>query len=349
MGQKESRLLGPHKRWIERKRIQRSERPPPLGAESITPPEPHSSAVLAIGSVDHGIQENGTLTRPREVNTKGLGSQPWYFGDVTRENAEALLLEPSNEHGSFLVRIQGTTAQGTTAQGHCLSVRDGDLVKHFRLHEEGGHVSIAPGQTFSSIIMLISYFLEHDVPQICLRQPCEQVQSCKSSSSKTFQEATNQKLDLWEIQRDALMFIRILGTGEFGEVWQGLWNKSTPVAIKTMKPGSMDVSSFMDEARLMKCFRHPHLVCLYAVCSTEEPLFIITEYLAHGALRDFLRGPEGQTLSPSILIGMAAQVASGMAYLESHSFHPSRLGSTKCPCWRRAHVQSGRLRACQDS
>uniref|UniRef100_A0A8C4NCA6 non-specific protein-tyrosine kinase n=1 Tax=Eptatretus burgeri TaxID=7764 RepID=A0A8C4NCA6_EPTBU len=228
-------------------------------------------------------------------------------------------------------------------------VRDGDLVKHFRLHEEGGHVSIAPGQTFSSIIMLISYFLEHDVPQICLRQPCEQVQSCKSSSSKTFQEATNQKLDLWEIQRDALMFIRILGTGEFGEVWQGLWNKSTPVAIKTMKPGSMDVSSFMDEARLMKCFRHPHLVCLYAVCSTEEPLFIITEYLAHGALRDFLRGPEGQTLSPSILIGMAAQVASGMAYLESHSFHPSRLGSTKCPCWRRAHVQSGRLRACQDS
>ena len=28
-----------------------------------------------------------------------------------------------------------------------------------------------------------------------------------------------------------------LGHGQFGEVWEGVWNNTTPVAIKTLKPG----------------------------------------------------------------------------------------------------------------
>lgn len=31
-----------------------------------------------------------------------------------------------------------------------------------------------------------------------------------------------------------------LGHGQFGEVWEGMWNNTTPVAIKTLRPGSMD-------------------------------------------------------------------------------------------------------------
>ena len=29
-----------------------------------------------------------------------------------------------------------------------------------------------------------------------------------------------------------------LGHGQFGEVWEGLWNNTTPVAIKTLKTGT---------------------------------------------------------------------------------------------------------------
>ncbi|UYV74225.1 hypothetical protein LAZ67_11002523 [Cordylochernes scorpioides] len=43
--------------------------------------------------------------------------------------------------------------------------------------------------------------------------------------------------DQWEIDRSSLTFVRKLGQGQFGEVWEGLWNSTTPVAIKTLKPG----------------------------------------------------------------------------------------------------------------
>ena len=43
--------------------------------------------------------------------------------------------------------------------------------------------------------------------------------------------------DQLEIERSSLKFVRKLGHGQFGEVWEGLWNNTTPVAIKTLKPG----------------------------------------------------------------------------------------------------------------
>lgn len=44
-------------------------------------------------------------------------------------------------------------------------------------------------------------------------------------------------VDQWEIDRKSLKFLKKLGSGQFGEVWEGLWNNTTPVAIKTLKPG----------------------------------------------------------------------------------------------------------------
>ncbi len=43
--------------------------------------------------------------------------------------------------------------------------------------------------------------------------------------------------DEWEIDRSTLVFQKKLGQGNFGEVWSGIWNATTPVAIKTLKPG----------------------------------------------------------------------------------------------------------------
>jgi serine/threonine protein kinase len=44
-------------------------------------------------------------------------------------------------------------------------------------------------------------------------------------------------VDQWEIDRNDLKTIRRLGNGQFGDVWEGLWNNRMPVAIKTLKPG----------------------------------------------------------------------------------------------------------------
>lgn len=61
------------------------------------------------------------------------------------------------------------------------------------------------------------------------------------------------------------------------------YNKHTKVAVKTMKPGSMSVEAFLAEANLMKTLQHDKLVKLHAVV-TEEPIYIITEFMAKGAV-----------------------------------------------------------------
>ncbi|VDN38534.1 unnamed protein product [Gongylonema pulchrum] len=65
----------------------------------------------------------------------------------------------------------------------------------------------------------------------------------------------------------------------------------------------------------MKQCDHPNLVKLYAVCTKEEPFYIITEYMVNGALLHYLR-TEGATLTLQALVDMCAQVANGMMYLE---------------------------------
>lgn len=61
----------------------------------------------------------------------------------------------------------------------------------------------------------------------------------------------------------------------------GTWNGSTKVAVKTLKPGTMSPKAFLEEAQIMKLLRHDKLVQLYAVVS-EEPIYIVTEFLCHG-------------------------------------------------------------------
>jgi len=126
-------------------------------------------------------------------------------------------------------------------------------------------------------------------------------------------------VDQWEIPRESLQKIRKLGSGQFGDVYEGTWNSTTAVAIKQLKPGTMDPSDFLREAEIMKKLRHPKLVQLYAVCTLQEPIFIVTELMRNGSLLEYLQG-KGRVLKLPQLIDMGAQIASGMAYLESQNY-----------------------------
>ena len=130
-----------------------------------------------------------------------------------------------------------------------------------------------------------------------------------------YEEAT----ETWEIDRSFILFVKKLGAGQFGEVWQGIWNGTTEVAVKELKPGIISANEFSQEAALIKQLRHPRVVQLYAVCTHEEPIYIITELMKHGSLLEYLRG-EDCSLKLSQLIDMGAQVAAGMAYLEENNY-----------------------------
>uniref|UniRef100_A0A8C1Z5X2 Tyrosine-protein kinase n=1 Tax=Cyprinus carpio TaxID=7962 RepID=A0A8C1Z5X2_CYPCA len=127
-------------------------------------------------------------------------------------------------------------------------------------------------------------------------------------------------VDQWEIPRSSLKLLKKLGAGQFGEVFEGIWNDRTAVAVKTLKPGTMDPKDFLREAQIMKKLRHAKLIQLYAVCTTEEPIYIVTELMSHGSLLEYLQKDKGAFLQMSDQIEMGAQVASGMAYLELQNY-----------------------------
>ena len=56
--------------------------------------------------------------------------------------------------------------------------------------------------------------------------------------------------------------------------------------------GTMDPKDFLSEAHIMKKLRHPKLIQLYAVCTLEEPIYIITELMKFGSLLEYLQGKD---------------------------------------------------------
>ena len=52
----------------------------------------------------------------------------------------------------------------------------------------------------------------------------------------------------------------------------------------------MDPKDFLCEAHIMKKLRHPKLIQLYAVCTLEEPIYIITELMKYGSALEYLQG-----------------------------------------------------------
>jgi len=67
--------------------------------------------------------------------------------------------------------------------------------------------------------------------------------------------------------------------------------------------GTMDPKDFLAEAQIMKKLRHPKLIQLYAVCTQDEPIYIVTELMRHGSLLEYLQGqPVADTKTDGLLL-----------------------------------------------
>jgi serine/threonine protein kinase len=56
------------------------------------------------------------------------------------------------------------------------------------------------------------------------------------------------------------------------------------VAVKTLKVGSSMVEKldFLSEAEVMKRFEHKNIVKLLGVCTKNEPVYMIMEFMLYG-------------------------------------------------------------------
>lgn len=83
--------------------------------------------------------------------------------------------------------------------------------------------------------------------------------------------------------------------------------------------------------RILAALEDPNITRVLGICSDEEPICVVMEYLDHGDLCQFLKThvasditttlPYGvKSLSFNCLLYMGTQIASGMKYLESLNF-----------------------------
>ncbi|NWS46659.1 DDR2 protein, partial [Probosciger aterrimus] len=171
-----------------------------------------------------------------------------------------------------------------------------------------------------------------------------------------------------EFPRKLLTFKEKLGEGQFGEVHlcevegmdkftgkdfalEGLDASSNCPVLVAVKMLRADANKnarndFLKEIKIMSRLKDPNIIRLLAVCITDDPLCMITEYMENGDLNQFLSRqqagspPANQVptvslpLSPpgtySDLRFMATQIASGMKYLSSLNFVHRDLATRNC-------------------
>ncbi|KAI1280355.1 Tyrosine-protein kinase transmembrane receptor Ror2 [Halotydeus destructor] len=163
----------------------------------------------------------------------------------------------------------------------------------------------------------------------------------------------NPILEGLEYPRNDIIYIRDIGQGAFGRVFQakapGLVKGEdfTMVAVKMLKDEATDdlQSNFEREACLMAEFNHANIVKLIAVCAIGKPMCLLFEYMGRGDLNNFLRscspsnyivrGPNSDhynevRLSHLDLLNISRQIAAGMVYLSERKFVHRDLASRNC-------------------
>jgi len=109
----------------------------------------------------------------------------------------------------------------------------------------------------------------------------------------------------------------IIGQGSFANVYRGKLHE-TDVAVKIIKCISMKdmEKSLMEEASLMVTLRHPYIVLFMGACIKTPDLFIVTEFMSNGSVRELLDRKE-ILIEPEHVRKFAVDSCKGMAYLHS--------------------------------
>uniref|UniRef100_H2Z0M9 Tyrosine-protein kinase n=1 Tax=Ciona savignyi TaxID=51511 RepID=H2Z0M9_CIOSA len=207
--------------------------------------------------------------------------------------------------------------QPMSFSAHSLSITDQveenrSIIKHYKIRKlDNGGYYITTRAQFTDLVELVNHY-QKTADGLC----CRLLEPCPKTAKPG---GVGLGRDVWEIDREQLTLQKKLGAGMFGEVWKGLWNGTTEVAIKTLKPGTMSPEAFLEEAKIMKMLRHEKLVNLYAVVSTE-PIYIVTEFMCHGSLLDYLREGPGVDSNLVDQIDIASQIAAGMAFIELNNY-----------------------------
>ncbi|KAL3866738.1 hypothetical protein ACJMK2_044018 [Sinanodonta woodiana] len=239
------------------------------------------------------------VEKKKEVS---LESMQWFHGKIERQKSEELLRP--RQDGLFLIR-ESVNFPGD----YTLSVCYENRVEHYRIFYRNDKFTIDEEGYFDNLIQLVEHY-QNDADGLCTKliKPLQ-------NKKKEFQGANMQfKSCGWEIKLTDLLMGEMIGEGEFGVVYKGVY-KDIPVAIKSIRDKTKAAQQFLEEASLMTSLRHPNLVSLIGVV-LGDTIHLVTEYMGKGNLVDYLRSRGRNHVTKADQINYATDTCSGMAYLE---------------------------------
>ncbi|KAL9964653.1 hypothetical protein ACROYT_G028327 [Oculina patagonica] len=144
----------------------------------------------------------------------------------------------------------------------------------------------------------------------------------------------------WEVPRESLVFVKVIGKGAFGQVAKGMAHgidnntENRLVAIKMLRENATDENrqDLLAELNMMKNLEpHQNVIQLLGCVTKTDPVMVITEYVPYGDLLGYLRKSRGlndtyykdpdikpqSSLSPKQLFSFAWDIANGMEFLSS--------------------------------
>lgn len=103
--------------------------------------------------------------------------------------------------------------------------------------------------------------------------------------------------ELIRIKRKQITLTKRLGSGAFGEVFEGnvkdIINEKVEycVALKSLNGSTSQyvLEEFLKEAKIMNNLKHKNILRVFGVCLDNEPNFIIMELMKEGDLLSYLR------------------------------------------------------------
>ncbi|CAI2299698.1 unnamed protein product [Caenorhabditis sp. 36 PRJEB53466] len=186
------------------------------------------------------------------------------------------------------------------------------VIRNLIIKLNDGHVSIEPTKQFKTIGELIANYQKNS----------------GIHKDGEFQLLTAIPLSPWEFQHeDVEMTERKLGEGAFGDVRVGRLKpkdtkaKAVEVAVKMLKNATEtitrdQVNELLHEARVMRLLEHPNVLRCQGIVVLREPLYLMSELCACGALREYLKENQ-KTVTLAEKLNFALGSARGVEYIHS--------------------------------
>mmetsp|Transcript_2925 Transcript_2925/g.3451 ORF Transcript_2925/g.3451 Transcript_2925/m.3451 type:complete len:463 (+) Transcript_2925:99-1487(+) len=126
----------------------------------------------------------------------------------------------------------------------------------------------------------------------------------------------------WEIGADSVKQVKVIGKGQFGEVYLANW-RGAQVVAKCLKEVNLSnetaMAEFRAEIELQRSLHHPNITQFFGVV-LGPPIWLVVEYLEGDTLASMFRKPLPKGYSFKRACSLCLDVCKGLYYL--HSLKP---------------------------